>query len=93
MEDPALGPALAARYRDLLGGPLAEDAVLALFDAMAAELAPVAPRNQRKWGTPYRTFSRWSGRTDFTDHAAELAYTRQWIRSRYAMLRARYPAP
>ena len=92
MDDPALGPALAARYRALLDGPLAEDAVLALFDDMAAEVAPVAVRNQRKWGTPYRTFGRWSARTDFTDHAAELVYTRAWIRSRHAMLRARYPA-
>ena len=93
MEDPALGPALSARYRDLLAGPLDEGAVVALFDELTAETRAVALRNQRKWGDQYRTFSRWRGRTDFLDYDGEVAYTRQWIRNRFTMLRNRYPAP
>jgi|JI10StandDraft_1071094.scaffolds.fasta_scaffold10634_11 spore coat protein H len=91
MDDPGLGAALAGRYREMLGGPLAVDDVVALFDAMVVETQRVAERNQRKWGAAYRAFSRWSGRTDFLDHDAEVAYTRAWIRSRDAMLRGRYP--
>jgi hypothetical protein len=93
MDDPMLGPALAARYRELLDGPLAVDEVVAAFDAMVDETRAVAVRNQRRWGQAYRDFSRWRGRTDFLDHAGEVDYTRQWIRTRFAMIRARYPAP
>ncbi len=93
LDDATLGPTLTARYQAMLAGPLSEDAVLAMFDAMVAETAGVAVRNQRKWGAQYRSFSRWSGRNDFLDYAGEVAYTRQWIHTRWAMLRARYPAP
>jgi hypothetical protein len=93
MDDAMLGPALAARYREQLAGPLAVDDVVASFDAMVDETEPVAVRNQRKWGAAYRAFSRWSGRNDFLDHAGEVDYTRAWIRQRFAMIRGRYPEP
>ena len=93
LDDTTLNAALRDRYRELLAGPLADDAVLALFDELAAEIHPVAIRNQRKWGAAYRSFSRWAGRTDFLDHDGEIAYTRQWIQTRAAMIHARYPAP
>lgn len=90
LDDTTLGPALADRYRALLMGPLAEEAVMARVDAALAEIEPVAARNQRKWGQAYRTFSRWSSRTDFNDHAGEVAYLKNWLHVRIAGIRARY---
>ena len=87
--DPALGPTVDARYGALLAGPLADGAVLGLFDAMVAETAAVARRDWRKWGAAYGSFDRWRDRGDLTDYDGEVAYTRQWIADRGAYLRAR----
>lgn len=87
--DPTLGPTVDDRYRALLAGPLADAAVLGLYDAMVAETAAVARRDWRKWGAAYRTFDRWRDRGDLNDYEGEVAYTRQWIAERGAYLRGR----
>ncbi|HVV86243.1 MAG TPA: CotH kinase family protein [Kofleriaceae bacterium] len=93
LDDTTMAAALSDRYRAMLAGPLSDEQVLGLFDAMVAETAGVAARNERMWGQAYRTFSRWSARTDFLDHDDEVTYTRQWIQTRSAMIRARYATP
>lgn len=89
LADPALGPTVAARYRAMLTGPLADATVLALFDAMVAETAAGARRDWRKWGAAYRAFDRWRDRGDLTDYDGEVAYVRQWLAARGAYLRGR----
>lgn len=91
MDDPALAAPLADRYRAMLAGPLADAAVLGLFDAMVAETRAVAVRDWRKWGAAYRTYRGWNGRDDFLDLDGEVAYVRQWIVDRGAFARARFP--
>ncbi len=90
LDDATLGPTVAARYRELLEGPIGAPALLARYDAMIAETAAVARRDWRKWGEEYRTFDRWRGRDDLTDYDGEVAYVRGWIAERDAFLRTRF---
>lgn len=90
-DDPYLAQQLRDRYAELLAGPLSDAAVTARYDALIAETRAVAERDWRKWEAPYRTYSGWRSRTDFLSYEAEVAYVRQWILDRGAMLRERYP--
>jgi spore coat protein H len=90
LADPALGPTVAARYRELLAGPLGEGEVVALYDRLVAETAAVAARDWRAWRDAYRGFERWSDRRDLTEHPDEVAYVRTWLSERVAYLRTRF---
>ena len=91
LADPAIAGPLRERYRTLLRGPLSEAEVLKLIDGYEQELGPVAWRDEARWGEQYRTFERWADRTDFTTHAQEVEYIRQWVRERWNLLERRLP--
>lgn len=89
LADPELGAAMRARYRAALeDGPLAADTVLELVDQMAASIGPVARRDWARWQTQYRSFGRWSDRSDWTSHEEEVAYVRSWLEARSAAVSA-----
>ncbi|MEZ4465424.1 MAG: CotH kinase family protein [bacterium] len=52
MADPAFAARFAARWRALRGGLLADAALMARVDALAAVVAPAAERNFAVWRTP-----------------------------------------
>ncbi len=91
LEDPAIAGPVRERYRALLRGELRAEAVLALLDAYAAEIRPVALRDEARWMQHYRAFERWNTRTDFTTHTQEVEYLRAWIRERWRLLERRLP--
>jgi hypothetical protein len=91
LADPAIAGPLRERYRTLLRGPLSEAEVLKLIDGYERELGPVASRDEARWAEQYRTFERWADRTDFTTHAQEVEYIRQWVRERWNLLERRLP--
>jgi hypothetical protein len=70
---PPLATRVDERMKAALAGPMSMTAVLAQLGAMAAEVGPVARRDQRKWGAAYRAWSWWSSRSDFNDHDGEIA--------------------
>ena len=86
LADPALGPAFRQRYRDALSGPLALDAVLAAVDEYAAVIDFGARRDWARWEGAYRSFGRWSDRSDWTSYQEELQYLRDWLSERDAAL-------
>jgi hypothetical protein len=86
---PTLGPMMKARYKAVLNGELKLDTVLAVWDAMAKEVAPSAKRDERKWQAMYRSFYKM--RTDFTTFDQEIAYTRMWITQRWSWLKSLFP--
>ena len=88
--DPTYGPSIEARFAELLDGALSVDAMNARIDAYVAELGESAARDETRWRTEYLTFSRWSSRTDFTTYTEEVAYMRQWIADRWAILDSMY---
>ncbi|HYO74491.1 MAG TPA: hypothetical protein VEU33_51295, partial [Archangium sp.] len=61
------------------------------IDGYEREFGPVALRDEARWGEQYRTFERWADRTDFTTHAQEVEYIRQWVRERWKLLERRLP--
>lgn len=83
LADPALIGPLRTRYGQLLKGELSKDKVLALYDELQAQIAPVARRDERRWGAEYRSFYRWSDRHDLRSYDDEAAYVRQWIAERW----------
>ncbi len=91
LADPSIAGPLRERYRTLLRGPLRQEEVLALIDGYVRELGPVALRDEARWGQQYRTFERWSDRTDLTTHEQEVEYIRQWVRERWKLLERRLP--
>lgn len=91
LEDPTTREMLRTRYAALLGGTLSEAAMSTHVDAMWAEIEPAARRDWKRWSNAYQTFSRWVHRTDLTDLDAELAYLRQWIRTRWQHLGTTFP--
>lgn len=92
LDDEVLGPDTRDRYAAVLQNELSRGAVLELLDRYAAEVAPGAARDERRWRRDYLQFSRWSKRTDFTDFEGEIGYLRGWIVERWAYL-ARLLAP
>jgi len=91
LADPSIAGPMRERYRQLLRGPLSEAEVLKLIDGYEREFGPVAQRDEARWGEQYRTFERWADRTDFTTHAQEVEYIRQWVRERWKLLERRLP--
>ncbi len=79
------------RYRSLLRGPLAKEEVLKLIDGYVREIHPVALRDEARWLQQYRTFERWSDRTDFTTHEEEVESLRRWVDERWNLLERRLP--
>ncbi|XXF76116.1 CotH kinase family protein [Myxococcaceae bacterium GXIMD 01537] len=83
MADPSIAQPLRERYRALLRGPLRADEVVALLDTYAAEVSAAARKDEARWGGVYRGFIVWSARQDFTTHEEEVAYLREWVRTRW----------
>ncbi|HEU5055985.1 MAG TPA: CotH kinase family protein [Kofleriaceae bacterium] len=88
LADPALGPAFRQRYRDALAGPLALDSVLATIDGWAAAIDFGARRDWARWEGAYRSFGRWSDRSDWTSYQEEVQYVRDWLTDRDAALQS-----
>ncbi|KFE71442.1 Inner spore coat protein H [Hyalangium minutum] len=91
LEDPAIAGPMRERYRQLLHGPLSKQEVLRLIDGYAQELEVAAQRDQARWGQQYRTYERWSDRTDFTTWSEEVEYIRRWVDQRWDLLERRLP--
>ena len=89
---PALRATMKARYRQTLDVPCNKAALDAMVDAYAAEIAPVAYRDEQKWGLTYRTYGAWADRTDFTTWDEEIAYMRGWIERRWDFASTHYSA-
>ncbi len=89
LDDPVLGPRTRDRYAEALENDLRVDRVLALLDALTAEVAPSARRDERRWRADYLRYERWADRRDFTDFEGEVAYVRSWISRRWPFLVAR----
>jgi hypothetical protein len=90
LAEPTIGDPLRLRYRDVLDGPYAEQAILELFDAMVAEVHDSALRDEEAWGEGMRNYPGWNWRSDFLTHEEEVAYARDWIRSRWSFVRGVY---
>jgi spore coat protein H len=85
LAEPATRTPLLTRFRTTLRDEWELTSVLQTFDAFAAEIQDVAVRNERLWGATYReTFAEY--RTDFTTHAEEIAFMRQWIIDRWTFV-------
>ncbi len=91
LAEPTIATPLRERYRTLLHGPLAKEEVLKLLDGYVREIHAVALRDEARWLQQYRTFERWSDRTDFTTHEQEVEYIRQWVGERWELLERRLP--
>jgi hypothetical protein len=88
--DATYGPAIEARFGELLVGALAVDSVNAIIDGYIAEIDEVAARDEIRWRADYLSFSRWSDRSDFTTYPEEVEYVRQWVEDRWTALDALY---
>jgi spore coat protein H len=85
LAEPSTRGPLLTRFRNTLEDEWSLASVLQTLDGFAAEIQAVADRNERLWGATYReTFAEY--RTDFTTHAEEIAFMRQWIIDRWAFL-------
>ena len=84
--------AMRARYRATLDGPWKKTDLDALFDGYAAEIAPVAHRDEAKWGATYRSYPAWADRTDFNSWDDEVRYLRNWIDRRWDYASKNYAA-
>jgi hypothetical protein len=91
LAEPAIATPLRERYREMLRGPLAKAEVLKLIDGYERELHAVALRDEARWLQQYRSFERWSDRTDFTTHEEEVDYIRRWVDERWSLLERRLP--
>ncbi len=85
-EDATLGPETRASWRAFVTGPASAEVLIQVLDAMAAEIAPAAKRDNRRWWVEHLAFPRWSARTDFADFDGELDYIRAWIRARWQVM-------
>lgn len=81
--DPSSRALIRDRYRSALTAPWKKETLLALVDTYAAQIRESALRDEKKWGPAFRTFPKWSSRTDFTSHEDEVAYLRYWIDERW----------
>ncbi|MEZ4367199.1 MAG: CotH kinase family protein [Kofleriaceae bacterium] len=90
---PALAARIDARFAQALAGPMSKASVLARLDEMAAQVAPSAARDQRKWGAEMQAWPWWSSRADWNDPAGEVAYIAQWVSDRWDYLATLYPQP
>lgn len=79
----AYGSAMQQRFRDHRQGVLTPDYIDALIDGYTARIDASARRDWGVWGEQYRSYEKWSERTDFTDYDGEVAYVRQWVRDRH----------
>jgi len=89
--NPTLSVELKARYSEMVRGTLSKENVLKTFDAMVAETAVSAKRDDRKWQTQYRSYFRNNRNDDFLDSAGEVAYARAFIERRWADLSKSFP--
>ena len=89
-DDPSFGPALRARYGEVIRGPLAIDGVLELFDTMVAEVRPSAARDARLWQTQHEAHFEEYRSNDFNDFDAEAEYIRSWLVGRWSDLETLY---
>ena len=89
-EDPTFGPALRARYHELLTTRYNPRTILPRIAELEAAIRDSAHRDEQKWRSAYRSFTAWQSRTDFTTFDEEVQYLRQWISDRHAYLSARY---
>lgn len=90
---PALRERLRERYRAALAGPLSRMNVLAMFDAMHAEVRPSALRDDRRWDAARRAYPLFAEREDFTTFDGEMLYLRSWIEQRWQLLETMYASP
>jgi hypothetical protein len=88
--DPETRAPLTARYPVALDGVWAVGTVLQTFDTWAAENAPAALRDERKWSADYAAYFAARRTSGLTTHAQELAYLRSWIIERWAYVRDYY---
>jgi spore coat protein H len=88
-EEPGLAGETRAAYASALRHQIALRVVQGLVERLAAELAPAARRDERRWQAEHRRFPRWRARTDFTDFPGEVAYLHRWIGERWAYLLSR----
>lgn len=91
LAEPGISTPMRERYRQMLHGPLARAEVLKLVDGYEREIHAVALRDEARWLQQYRSFERWSDRSDFTTHAQEVDYIRRWVDERWNLLERRLP--
>jgi hypothetical protein len=88
LADPDLGFGVRDRYHAMLdGGPLYVGTVLDLIDEEAARIDPSARRDWARWEAEYRSFGRWSDRTDWTTYEQEVEYLKDWVTARHEAVR------
>ncbi|HET8541194.1 MAG TPA: CotH kinase family protein [Anaeromyxobacter sp.] len=87
---PPFGDATRARLGAAVRERVPVADVLALYDAMVAETAAVARRDEARWGDAQRAFFGAEGRADWGGGEAEVAYVRRWIQDRWTFLSRRY---
>ncbi len=90
LAEPTLGNPLRARYGQVLAGAYAIDDILALYDAMIAEIDASARRDEGLWGQQYKDYGGWNWRKDFLTYEEEVLYMRQWMKDRWAFVDAIY---
>ncbi len=84
--DPVLiGPA-RDRLHSLVRNELSMEVVLPVLDDYARQVHPSALRSDARWRSAYRSYKRWSTRSDFTTFEEELEYLRAWIETRWSRL-------
>jgi len=81
LSDSAWDRAYRARWRELRGGPLSNDNIVAVLDRMEAELAEAAPRNTARWRevSPRRANQNQCGPLCDGTFAGEMNHLRDWL--------------
>jgi len=90
LAEPSIGDPLHARYGTVLAGVYAIDDILALYDAMIAEVDASARRDEGRWGQQYIDYGGWNWRNDFLTYEEEVVYMRQWMQDRWAFVDSIY---
>ena len=87
----SIGNAIESRYAQTLQNAYHIDVVLDRVDSYIAEIDRSARRDWARWREAYRTYNRWSDRSDFTEYDGEVDYVRQWLTDRWNFQSGEYP--
>lgn len=87
LSDPLFVAELRERQQAALDDVFHPDRIDELIDGYTQEMGAAGARDWIVWQERYRSFRRWSDRTDFTSFEDEVAYIKSWYRTRWNVLK------